>query len=75
MTTARVRGDLARPGDDAPPTSRYDESSGEETSMLPEMTNPQANPADKPVESERGALVAVLVMVLLGVAGIFAVSA
>ncbi|GAB2956129.1 hypothetical protein GCM10027280_50910 [Micromonospora polyrhachis] len=50
-------------------------TSGEEASMPPETTNPQVNPAEKPVESERGALVAVLVMVLLGVAGIFAVSA
>lgn len=30
--------------------------------------------ASQPVESERGLMVAVLVMVLLGVAGIFAVS-
>ncbi|WP_255348999.1 MULTISPECIES: hypothetical protein [unclassified Micromonospora] len=29
---------------------------------------------EQPVEGERGALVAVLVMVLLGVAGIFALS-
>lgn len=30
---------------------------------------------DRPLESERGLLFAVLVMVILGVAGIFAVSA
>ena len=31
--------------------------------------------ADRPLDSERGLLLAVLVMVILGVAGIFAVSA
>lgn len=38
-----------------------------------ETTDPQEYRA-QPVEGERGALVAVLVMVVLGVAGIFAVS-
>ncbi|GAB3141324.1 hypothetical protein GCM10027290_13880 [Micromonospora sonneratiae] len=43
--------------------------------MPPDVSKAQRNYGDQPVESERGALVAVLVMVVLGVAGIFAVSA
>jgi hypothetical protein len=35
----------------------------------------QSTYADRPLESERGLLLAVLFMVILGVAGIFAVSA
>lgn len=42
--------------------------------MPGEMTNPVTEHREQAVESERGALLAVLVMVLLGVAGIFAVS-
>ncbi|MEO3747785.1 hypothetical protein [Plantactinospora sp. B5E13] len=44
--------------------------------MSGEITEAERNlPEPAAVESERGALVAVLVMVVLGVAGIFAVSA
>ncbi|GAA2712574.1 hypothetical protein ACFY2R_09110 [Micromonospora olivasterospora] len=42
--------------------------------MPAETTDALTEYRQQPVESERGALVAVLVMVLLGVAGIFAVS-
>lgn len=42
--------------------------------MPAETTNAAPEYRDQAVESERGALVAVLVMVILGVAGIFAVS-
>lgn len=42
--------------------------------MPDEKTNSVTEYREQAVESERGALVAVLVMVLLGVAGIFAVS-
>ena len=42
--------------------------------MPPEIMEPQREPVDQSVENERGALVAVLVMVVLGVAAIFAVS-
>ncbi|WBB81528.1 hypothetical protein O7606_09285 [Micromonospora sp. WMMD882] len=43
--------------------------------MPVESTNAQPEqPTTQAVESERGALVAVLLMVILGVAGIFAVS-
>jgi hypothetical protein len=43
--------------------------------MPVETTNAQSEQhAPQAVESERGALVAVLLMVILGVAGIFAVS-
>lgn len=42
--------------------------------MPAETTETMAEYREQAVESERGALVAVLVMVLLGVAGIFAVS-
>ncbi len=42
--------------------------------MPGETTNPVTDYREQAVESERGALVAVLVMVILGVAGIFAVS-
>jgi hypothetical protein len=43
--------------------------------MPPEIVRRQWNYGDQPVENERGALLAVLVMVVLGVAAIFAVSA
>jgi hypothetical protein len=43
--------------------------------MPPEIMGSPQDPGDQPVENERGALVAVLVMVVLGVAAIFAVSA
>lgn len=43
--------------------------------MGTEVTEAQARQPDSDVEGERGALVAMLVMVVLGVAGIFAVSA
>ncbi|MEV4756552.1 hypothetical protein AB0J86_15765 [Micromonospora sp. NPDC049559] len=43
--------------------------------MPPESTEMQPSTVVHAVESERGALVAVLVMVVLGVVGIFAVSA
>ncbi|MEV4200508.1 hypothetical protein [Micromonospora globbae] len=42
--------------------------------MPRETTNPLTQHHETAVEGERGALVAVLVMVILGVAGIFAVS-
>lgn len=42
--------------------------------MPAEPTDAVTEYRDQPVEGERGALVAVLVMVLLGVVGIFAVS-
>jgi hypothetical protein len=42
--------------------------------MHRDTTNPLTDNREPAVESERGALVAVLVMVILGVAGIFAVS-
>lgn len=43
--------------------------------MTSEITDAERDRPDQAaVESERGALVAVLVMVVLGVAGIFAVS-
>ena len=42
--------------------------------MSAEMTNTVTEYREKAVEGERGALLAVLVMVILGVAGIFAVS-
>ncbi|MFF3856244.1 hypothetical protein [Micromonospora sp. NPDC002575] len=42
--------------------------------MPAEPTDVMTEQREQPVEGERGALVAVLVMVLLGVAGIFAVS-
>jgi hypothetical protein len=42
--------------------------------MSGETTSSVTEHREQTVESERGALVAVLVMVLLGVAGIFAVS-
>ena len=42
--------------------------------MPRDTTNPVTEDREPAVESERGALVAVLVMVILGVAGIFAVS-
>ncbi|GIJ28073.1 hypothetical protein Vqi01_32350 [Micromonospora qiuiae] len=42
--------------------------------MSGETTNSVTEHREQAVESERGALLAVLVMVLLGVAGIFAVS-
>ncbi|MEV1328746.1 hypothetical protein [Micromonospora costi] len=42
--------------------------------MPGETTNPVIEHREPAVEGERGALVAVLVMVILGVAGIFAVS-
>ncbi|MER7442101.1 MULTISPECIES: hypothetical protein [Micromonospora] len=42
--------------------------------MPSETTSPLTEHREQAVESERGALVAVLVMVLLGLAGIFAVS-
>lgn len=42
--------------------------------MPRETTSPVNEYREPAVESERGALVAVLVMVILGVAGIFAVS-
>ncbi|MFC3501770.1 hypothetical protein ACIBTV_13370 [Micromonospora sp. NPDC049366] len=42
--------------------------------MPGETTNPVTEHREPAVEGERGALVALLVMVLLGVAGIFAVS-
>jgi hypothetical protein len=43
--------------------------------MPPEIMDTQPDHDDHAVEHERGALVAVLVMVVLGVAAIFAVSA
>ena len=43
--------------------------------MASEVVDSPPDRPDQAVEGERGALVAVLVMVLLGVAGIFAVSA
>ncbi|GIJ33530.1 hypothetical protein ACN26Z_11550 [Verrucosispora sp. WMMD703] len=42
--------------------------------MSGEPTNSATEHREQAVESERGALLTVLVMVLLGVAGIFAVS-
>ncbi|MFG2057379.1 hypothetical protein ACGFI9_25505 [Micromonospora sp. NPDC048930] len=42
--------------------------------MSAETTNTATEYREQAVEGERGALVAVLVMVLLGLAGIFAVS-
>ncbi|WMF04549.1 hypothetical protein [Micromonospora robiginosa] len=42
--------------------------------MPAETTNAVTDDRDRAVEGERGALVAVLLMVILGVAGIFAVS-
>ncbi|WFE49136.1 MULTISPECIES: hypothetical protein [unclassified Micromonospora] len=42
--------------------------------MPRDTTNPVTEDREQAVESERGALVAVLLMVILGVAGIFAVS-
>ena len=42
--------------------------------MSAEMTNTVTEYRAQAVEGERGALLAVLVMVILGVAGIFAVS-
>ncbi len=42
--------------------------------MPGDTTNSVPEHREQAVESERGALLAVLVMVLLGVAGIFAVS-
>lgn len=42
--------------------------------MPVETTNARSEERHQQVEGERGALVAVLLMVLLGVAGIFAVS-
>ncbi|GAB3061429.1 hypothetical protein [Micromonospora schwarzwaldensis] len=42
--------------------------------MPAETTNTVTDSRDQAVEGERGALVAVLLMVILGVAGIFAVS-
>jgi hypothetical protein len=42
--------------------------------MASEVVDSPPNQHDQAVEGERGALVAVLVMVVLGVAGIFAVS-
>ncbi|WFE39557.1 hypothetical protein [Micromonospora sp. WMMD998] len=42
--------------------------------MAAETTNTVTDDRDQAVEGERGALVAVLLMVILGVAGIFAVS-
>ncbi|MEU6076587.1 hypothetical protein [Micromonospora sp. NPDC047074] len=42
--------------------------------MPGETTNSVTEHREQAVESERGALVAVLLMVILGVAGIFAVS-
>lgn len=42
--------------------------------MPVETPNVQPERQPQPVESERGAVVAVLLMVILGVAGIFAVS-
>lgn len=42
--------------------------------MPAETTNTVTEHREQAVEGERGALVAVLVMVLLGLAGIFAVS-
>ncbi|MCW3842816.1 hypothetical protein ONA70_22200 [Micromonospora yasonensis] len=42
--------------------------------MPTETTNTVTEYREQTVEGERGALVAVLVMVILGVAGIFAVS-
>ncbi|GAA2194211.1 hypothetical protein OOJ91_29325 [Micromonospora lupini] len=42
--------------------------------MPRDTTNPVTEYREPAVESERGALVAVLLMVILGVAGIFAVS-
>ncbi|GAB3983284.1 hypothetical protein GCM10027615_68070 [Plantactinospora veratri] len=56
----------ARVGEQA--TTREDSMSSEIMDAEPDRPDQAA------VESERGALVAVLVMVLLGVAGIFAVS-
>ncbi|GAB4101275.1 hypothetical protein AB0C42_21675 [Micromonospora taraxaci] len=52
---------------------RRDDSRGGHT-MPRDMTNPVTEDREPAVESERGALVAVLLMVILGVAGIFAVS-
>lgn len=43
--------------------------------MTSESIDAEADAGQRAVESEGGALVAVLVMVVLGVAGIFAVSA
>jgi hypothetical protein len=43
--------------------------------MTSETADTEREQTPQVVESERGALVAVLVMVVLGVAGIFAVSA
>ncbi|MEU8300181.1 hypothetical protein AB0C04_23240 [Micromonospora sp. NPDC048909] len=42
--------------------------------MPSETTNPLTEHREPAVEGERGALVAVFLMVILGVAGIFAVS-
>lgn len=42
--------------------------------MSGETTNPATEHREQAVEGERGALMAVLLMVVLGVAGIFAVS-
>ncbi|MFG1779284.1 hypothetical protein ACGFIR_08385 [Micromonospora sp. NPDC049051] len=42
--------------------------------MPGETTNPVTEYREQAVECERGALVTVLLMVILGVAGIFAVS-
>lgn len=42
--------------------------------MPAETTNSATEDPTQAVESERGAILAVLVMVILGVAGIFAVS-
>ncbi len=42
--------------------------------MAIEVTDSELEPPDHAVEGERGALVAVLVMVVLGVVGIFAIS-
>lgn len=43
--------------------------------MASEVVDSAADQPEQAVEGERGALVAVLLMVVLGVAGIFAVSA
>jgi hypothetical protein len=57
------------------PGDRNRHTTPEEASVTTEIVrDAQRTYADDTIESERGLLVAVLVMVILGVAGIFAVS-
>jgi hypothetical protein len=58
-----------------PPGTSTDTSDDGEEPVTSESIDAEADAGQRAVESEGGALVAVLVMVVLGVAGIFAVSA